>query len=250
MRAGMLRVLSLGIALTAVTAWSQQEGSVKTDSAAKKTVSAAAAETPVPVTLWGFDLLLSNSGFGLGLSYRRQYTPDLAGQITLSVSESKEDREVEYYDPYTGNSFVPGKLSRFMVIPLTIGAQYRLFRDDIVDTFRPYVNAGAGPTMIYEMPFVTLTPVPGQPPQVDQIEFFDAIGKGTAHFTAGGFLGVGAYFGSQHSTVLGINIRYYINYLFGEGLPSQYNPTTGEITNYKTSFGGFYITLNIGMGGS
>jgi outer membrane protein W len=248
MNAPAVRALSLGLMLAAATAWAQQGGAVKTDTAGKRNVAPVLAETPVPVTLWGFDLLLSNSGFGLGLSYRRQYTPDLAGQVMISVSESKEDREVEYYDPYTGNSFVPGKLNRFMVIPLTFGAQYRLFREDIVDTFRPYVNAGVGPTMIYEMPFVTLTPVPGGPPQVEQIEFFSAIGKGTPHFTAGGFFGVGAYFGSERSTVLGINIRYYLNYLFGDGLPSQYNPTTGEITGYKTSFGGFYITLNIGMG--
>lgn len=251
MRGPVVRALGLGVVLlVAARGWPQQEGAVKTDTAARKNIAPALAETPVPVTLWGFDLLLSNSGFGLGLSYRRQYTEDLAGQVALSVSESKEDQEVEYYDPYTGNSFVPGKLNRFMVVPLTVGVQYRLFREDIVDTFRPYVNAGFGPTMIYEMPFVVLTPVPGGPPQIEQVEFFNSIGKGTPHFTAGGFLGAGAYFGSERSTVLGINIRYYINYLVSGGLPSQYNPTTGAITQYKSNFGGFYITLNIGMGGS
>jgi hypothetical protein len=167
--------------------------------------------------------------------------------VTLSVSESKEDKEVEYYDPYTGNSFVPGKLNRFMVVPLTAGVQYRLFREDIVDTFRPYVNAGIGPTMIWEMPFAIVTPVPGQPPQVEQVEFFNAIAQGTPHFTVGGFIGAGAYFGSERSTTLGVNIRYYINYLLSGSLPSQYNPNTGAVTAWKSSFGGFYITLNVGM---
>jgi len=249
MRAPGVRALSLGmLLLVAATGWSQQGGAVKSDTAGKKNVATAMAEQPVPVTLWGLDLLLSNSGFGFGLSYRRQYTEDLAGQVALSVSESKEAQEVEYYDPYTGNSFVPGKLNRFMVIPLTAGVQYRLFREDIVDTFRPYVNAGIGPTMIWEMPFAIVTQNPSGPLTVEQVEFFSAIGKGTPHFTVGGFIGAGAYFGSERSTVLGINIRYYINYLLSGGLPSQYNPNTGEITGYKSSFGGFYITINVGMG--
>jgi hypothetical protein len=233
--------VAFGIAallMAAATGWSQQGG------------SANSVESPVPMNLWGIDLLLSNSGFGLGVSYRRQYTEDLAGQVALSVSESKEDREVEYYDPITGNSFVPGKLSRFMVIPLTVGLQYRLFREDIVETFRPYVNAGLGPTMIYVMPFVKVTPNPAGSPTIEQVEFFRAIGQGTSHFTAGGFIGAGAYFGSERSNILGINIRYYINYLLSGGLPSQYNQASGAVTATKSSYGGFYITLNIGVGGS
>ena len=248
MRTPVVRALTLGVLmLWAASGWSQQGGTVKTDTAGKKTAVPAPAEAVVPVTLWGLDLLLSNSGFGLGLSYRRQYTEDLAGQVTLSVSESKENSEVEYYDPYSGNSYVPGKLNRFMVVPLFAGVQYRLFREDIVDTFRPYVNAAVGPTMIWEMPFAKVTQNPGEPPTIEQVEFFSAIGQGTPHFTAGGYLGVGAYFGSQQSTILGINIRYYINYLISGGLPSQYNPATGEVTTYKSNFGGFYITINIGM---
>jgi hypothetical protein len=248
MRVPVLRALCLGVLLLGATpVWSQHGGSVTTDTAGKKTAATAAIEPTVPVNLWGIDLLLSNSGFGAGVSYRREYTEDLAGQVTLSISESKEDKEVEFYDPYTGNSFVPGKLNRFMVIPLTFGAQYRLFRDDIVETFRPYLNAGIGPTMIWEMPFAIITQNPSGPPTVEQVEFFSAIGKGTPHFTVGGFLGAGAYFGSQQSTILGINIRYYINQLISGGLPSAYNPATGEITSYKSSFGGFYITINVGM---
>ena len=92
MRAPVVRALCLGMMLlVAATGWSQQGGTVTSDTAGKKNVSPAMADVPVPVTLWGFDLLLSNSGFGFGLSYRREYTEDLAGQVTLSVSESKED---------------------------------------------------------------------------------------------------------------------------------------------------------------
>jgi len=50
--------------------------------------------------VWGLDILISNDGFGLGTFYRRLFTPDLSGVISLSVSESKDEREVEQYDPY------------------------------------------------------------------------------------------------------------------------------------------------------
>ncbi len=107
--------------------------------------------------IWSLDVLLSNDGFGLGTIYRRSVTPDLSWFVSFSISEAKDEREVEYYDPYYGTSVTPGKLNRFMVLPLMGGVQYRLFRDDIVDTFRPYLNAGAGPTMVYMMPYVQLT---------------------------------------------------------------------------------------------
>ena len=96
---------------------------------------------------WGLDVLVSNDGFGLGTFYRREFTEDLFGFAMFSISESKDEREFEQYDYYYGVSYVPGKLQRFMVLPLTFGLQYRLFREDITDNFRPFVNAGAGPTM-------------------------------------------------------------------------------------------------------
>ena len=97
---------------------------------------------------WGVDIMISTNGFGLGTFYRREFTPDVFGFVNFSVSEAKDSREIEQYDIY-GNSTVPGKLNRFMVFPLMFGVQYRLFREDIVDTFRPYVNFAAGPTLIY-----------------------------------------------------------------------------------------------------
>ncbi len=197
--------------------------------------------------VWGLDILISNDGFGLGTFYRRLFTPDLSGFISLSVSESKDEREVEQFDPYYQVSYVPGKLNRFMVLPLTLGVQYRLFREDIVDTFRPYVNAGAGPAMIYQMPFVEFTEGPAglQPEQVD---FFKSIGRGHPNYTFTAFIGVGANFGSEGSNVFGVNFRYYFTNLYSGGLPSLYNLNTYGVAGTKSDFGGFFITLNVGMG--
>jgi hypothetical protein len=193
---------------------------------------------------WGVDILISNGGFGLGLFYRREFSEDWFGFTSFSISESKDDREVEQFDIF-GNVFVPGKLNRFLVLPLMFGVQHRLFREEITDNFRPYVNAGAGPTMIYVTPF---TEVIGNPPtEYRQVEFFKALGRGQPHYTLGAFIGFGANFGLEKSNVLGVNFRYYFTYLFGEGLPSLYNIRNGSVAARKKDFGGFFITLNIGL---
>ena len=197
---------------------------------------------------WGIDVLLSNNGFGLGTFYRREITEDLSGFASLSVSESKDDREVEIYDPYLGISYTPGKLNRFLVVPLIVGVQYRLFREDIMDSFRPYVNAGAGPTMVYSSPYTEITNVPGLGMQANQVDFFKSLGRGQAHYTVGAFVGLGANFGTERSNLFGVNIRYYFTYLLGDGLPSLYNNATGEVAGTKKDFGGFFITFKIGMG--
>jgi len=196
---------------------------------------------------WGIDILISTNGFGLGGFYRREFTPDVFGFASFSISEAKDSREIEQYDIY-GNSTVPGKLNRFLVLPLMFGVQYRLFREDIVDTFRPYVNMAVGPTLIYMTPFVDLVPQADGSIAVNDVEFFHALGRGTPHYTASAYIGFGANFGGEKSGVFGINFRYYFTYLLGDGLPSLYDTNTGLLSATKKDFGGFFITLNVGLG--
>ena len=204
------------------------------------------AQAPL-LNAWGLDVLISDGGFGLGTFYRREFTEDLFGFVTFSISESKDEREVERFDQYLGVSFVPGKLNRFLVLPLMFGVQHRLFREDIVDTFRPYVNGGAGPTMIFAAPFTEIVTNVSGVAEFRQVEFFKSLGKGQPHYTAGAFIGVGANFGSEKSNVFGVNFRYYFNFLFGDGLPSLFNTSDGTVAATKKNFGGFFITLNVGM---
>jgi hypothetical protein len=198
-------------------------------------------------TVWSLDILISNDGFGLGTMYRRSYTRDISGFISFSISESKDEREFEYIDPYYNISYTPGKLNRFLVLPLLVGIQYRLFREDIVGTFRPYLNAGAGPSMIYKTPYVEFVPQDGGFWETKQVEFFNSIGRGHPAYTVGAFVGMGANFGTERSNIYGVNFRYYFTYLFGAGLPSLYNTFSREVSATKNSFGGFVISLNIGM---
>jgi hypothetical protein len=177
-----------------------------------------------PLNSWGVGLMISTNGFGMGTFYRHEYSDDVSGFIDLSVSEAKDDDEREYVD-YYGQTYIPGKINRFLVLPLFVGIEKRLFKDDIMDNFRPYITAAAGPAMIYVFPY--------------NDEYFTALGEGHPKYTAGGFIGAGAYFGSERSNLLGINIRYY--YIpYNSGIESMSN---GAL---KTQFGGVSIILNFG----
>ncbi|MBW7887964.1 MAG: hypothetical protein H3C35_06340 [Bacteroidetes bacterium] len=189
---------------------------------------------------WGVDILLSNNGFGGAVFYRRTFSRDLSGTITLGLAQSKDDNEVEYVTWY-GATYTPGKINRFLIAPLLLGAEYRLFADDIMDSFRPYVNAGAGPTFIFVAPYADNNG--------NEREFFSSLGDARTKYTLGAYVGFGAYFGSDMGSLAGINIRYYF-IPFKSGIPSlqQAGPdpyTQGPISK-KTDFGGFFITINFG----
>jgi hypothetical protein len=184
---------------------------------------------------WGIDILLSNNGFGLAGFYRHEFDRELSGTVTLGIAESKDDNEVEYVDWY-GQTFSPGKINRFLVIPLMAGVQYRLFADDITDSFRPYLNAGAGPTMILVHPYRDMN-------TGDQVEYFKSLGYAHPEYTLGGYVGIGAFFGSDMGSLSGVNVRYYFVPVSG-GIQSLIN-ADGTIGR-KKDFGGFFITINLG----
>lgn len=184
---------------------------------------------------WGFDVLISDGGIGAGGFYWREITPTIAGFISLSVSESKDSQEKEYMTKW-GEKFVPGKINRFLVVPLQIGAQYRLFKDHIMDNFRPFISVGIGPSLIYASPY--------------EQSFFKALGSGKAYHTLGGFIGAGAYVGSDPSNLVGINFRYYfVPYFSGITSMIDAEKTTSEDDLHfrrKKQFGGFFITFTFG----
>lgn len=191
---------------------------------------------------WGVDLLISNNGFGGGAFFRHEYTDELSGFISFAISDVKDDSEVEFFNQYTGQSFIPNKVNRMLLFPLVIGAQYRLFKDDIVDNFRPYISIGVGPSMVFVSPYSTTRQIEGPDGArltvTDQIEFFNSLKYGKAHYTLGGYIGAGAYFGLDKGTLSGISLRYYI-VPFSSGIESMNNV-------FIKTFGGFYITLNFG----
>ncbi|MGE5680893.1 MAG: hypothetical protein ACM34K_08445 [Bacillota bacterium] len=178
-----------------------------------------------PVNSWGIDFMFSEGGFGLGTFYRHNFSPILTGFADFSISEAKDESEIEYYDFY-GQPYVVGKQNRIFLLPLNFGLQQRLFAKTITETLRPYINAGVGPTMVITTPY--------------EDEFFSAFGRAQAKYTVGGYVGLGANFGTDKSSLLGINLRYYMIHFFNQGVE-------GLKGRYMKDLGGFYLTINLGI---
>ncbi|MEI7812298.1 MAG: acyloxyacyl hydrolase [Ignavibacteria bacterium] len=178
-----------------------------------------------PVNSWGIDFMFGEGGFGLGTFYRYNFTTALTGFTDFSVSESKDEKEVEYFD-YFGNSTVIGKKNRIFLMPLNFGLQQRLLENSVTDNLRPYINAGIGPSMVVTTPY--------------DYEFFSSFKKAQARFTLGGYFGIGANFGPDKANLLGLNLRYYIIHFFNNGVEGLKN-------RYMNDLGGFYLTLNLGI---
>ena len=172
----------------------------------------------------GMDIMIGNSGFGGGFFYKQRISGTLSWTASFCISEAKAPNEVAYYDPYTGQKFVPGKVNQLWVIPAMLGLQYRLFSDEITDTFRPYVFAGLGPNAVFAAPY-------------DRPLSY-SFSRGRGYFGGGAYIGLGAYFGSDPNSLLGISIRYYILPM-KHGIESLQNQ---PMANFNT----FFIAFNIG----
>ncbi len=178
-----------------------------------------------PDNSWGVDIMFGDGGFGLGSFFRKSISTNLTGFVDFSISESKDEREVEYVD-YFGNTFTLGKENRVFIFPLNFGVQYRLFTESITDNLRPYISLGVGPSLILTTPY--------------KYEFFKSFSYAESKIAAGGYVGFGANFGLSKSNLLGINFRYYIIHLFDEGVENM----TGR---YRTDLQHFYLSLNLGI---
>ena len=179
----------------------------------------------------GLDIMLGNDGFGLGFFYHLMLSDAVTSFLTISASEVKDSRQREYYDIWAGEIPI-NKVNRVFRIPLFAGLQYRLFKDDIVDNFRPYVEAGGGPVMLFI--------APARDALNNDIEFFSSLGSGSPKYTFGGFFGAGALFGFDKTSVVGVNVRYLIIPV-PRGIQSV---EQGDLANAN----GFFLGLRIGFG--
>ncbi len=177
-----------------------------------------------PKNSWGVDLMFGEGGFGLGTFYRRSLGDEFTFFTDFSISEAKDEKETEYVD-YFGNVIVFGKKNRVFLMPLYGGVQYRLFSKVLSENLRPYINFGAGPTMVVTTPYSK--------------EFFSSFGKAQAKYTAGAYIGFGANFGLDQKSLIGINLRYYVVRFFDEGVESLEG-------RFRKDLGGFFLTINIG----
>ncbi len=175
---------------------------------------------------WGFNVILSNNGFGAGTFYDRFIAEDLSLFVNLYISGARNTDEFDIYDPITGRLYVPGKINRLFMFPLTFGVNKFIFTKTLNSNFFPYLSFGIGPTFIISTPY--------------NKEFFTSFGYAHFYVRFGGFVGAGINIPTVNNSYVGVSIRYYWIPFGGNGLESIRDLPIKD-------FGGFFLGLNIGI---
>lgn len=175
---------------------------------------------------WGLSLILSNNGFGVGGFYEQFIARTSSIFANLYISGARNTDEFEYYDPWTGEIFIPGKINRIYIFPLTIGLNQYLFTELFNTNFTPYLNIGIGPTFILTTPY--------------EKEFFSSFGSSNLYVRLGIFVGTGVNIPVTDQSYIGISARQYWIPFGGKGLESIKDKPISD-------FGGFFLGLNFGI---
>ncbi len=171
---------------------------------------------------WSINVVFSDNGFGAGATIFKPFSPDVSAFAGIFFSGAKDDREFEVVDIF-GNTYTPYKVNRMFMIPLTIGMQFRLFREDVTDDLRPLVNFGVSPTAIIYTPY--------------NESFLASFGRAKAKYTVGAFAGAGLDYLTSKKSSISLNVRYYYTQLFGKGIESLESKE-------KKFFGGLYFVFS------
>jgi len=165
----------------------------------------------------GLAVLLTNNGFGLGGYYQREIDSNTSFLVEASLGAGKDDRELKFFR--FGASFVPNKRNYFLMLPIHLGFQQRLFSEHIEDNFRPYLHLSGGPTFGWEYPY--FNDENGNNRYDEDIDrrydIFSAFPRGRGRFGVGATIAVGAYFGFSRRVTQGVRFGYAFNHFF-EGI--------------------------------
>ncbi|MEI8133630.1 MAG: hypothetical protein WCH46_00975 [bacterium] len=168
--------------------------------------------------MYGIAGQINDYGFGLGIFYRRVLSEDLSASVNIDVGTAKGSKEFGFIDVI--------KINRINVIPVMLSLQYRILNNSLGDGLRPYLTAGAGPTII------TTTDA--------SQDFFTALKSPQFFTTFGGFLGFGAYFGIDPRSNFGASLKYFFIPYHSPGIES----TQGV---FLTDFSGPALVLTYGF---
>lgn len=174
----------------------------------------------------GFSLKLSSHGFGAGGFHSWMLSKNIETSISFYISGARKSDEIEYYDTRTGQIFIPGKINRLYLIPITFSIKYHLFNEQLDNTFKPYIDFGMGPSLVLSNPY--------------QYEFFSALKYTKLYTRFGTYLGFGSYLMSTEKSLMGIDARYYYIPFGGDGIESI-------VALPIKDFGGLFLSLSVGI---
>lgn len=185
----------------------------------------------------GMSLLFSSTGWAAGGYYGVEIGSGLTLNFDAFITGRRNTDEFENALLNGAILVVAEKVNRLFMIPLTASIQYRLFRESLQETFRPFVTVGGVAATIIRNPYIDYDNY-GSPTRF--YEFFESFGYSTTYVRPGAMIGFGAVFGPVgKGNQVGVNLKYYTVPFGGQGLESmRFSPIT--------DFGGVIISMTIG----
>jgi hypothetical protein len=166
----------------------------------------------------GMEVILTNSGFGLGGYYKRALTPTTSFMAEITLAPGKDEREFKFSSYF--RTSIPNKANYLLMMPVQVGLMRRLFREQIEDNFRPFFQLTGGPTLGWEYPYFKDCNADGKFDSDTQVEgceerSYDAITsipRGEFRLGWGGIAAVGAHFGRGTRLAQGVRLGYAFTY--------------------------------------
>lgn len=208
----LLRCLGMGLLM--VFFWGDLQQSRAQETQAGQTATPISTRNPYGTGI-GFEVVVANSGFALGGYY--SYAIDSQNSLfaELNIGTEKSEREVKFFG--FNNSFIPDKANYFIRLPIQLGVQRRLWRDQIEDNFRPYLQFTGGPTLGWVYPYFNDLNNNGNLETGEtRYDGLRSLFKGEFRFGVGATIGLGAHFGENSRLTQGVRIAYTFNYFFDE----------------------------------
>lgn len=160
----------------------------------------------------GGSLLLTNHGFGIGGLFRTGIGESTSLVLEASLGVGKDEREQEFFTGPFGETVTPFKRNHFLMMPLTLGLERRLWAEAIEDGFRPFLQLAAGPVVGYQWPYFEDHDGNGIREPGEPLRGSLDLRGGAFRFGWAGIGGFGAYFGEAGDRTFGLRIAYAVQY--------------------------------------
>ena len=171
---------------------------------------------------WGAGIIYSDKGYGVSATYYKNLGNYTDLTLNLGITGITDPQEFEQFDIY-GNSFVANKVHRLYLMPLNIGIQNYVFKDDIEGNFRPFVTAGISPSLVLSNPY--------------DKSYFQAFGYFNSSFAFGGYVGIGMEYIEFRNVALTMNVKYFYLPVIGSEVSSLLNKPMKDVGGLHINFG-------------
>lgn len=170
-------------------------------------------------TGFGFNLALTDFGFGAGGQFRFGLKPYTEALVSLKIAGLKDPTEQTFTD-FLGYRTTPEKYQRVVSIPLYIGIKQRFFPEKIADNFRLFSSISAGPTFAFSYSYFNDVNENGFRENDGRIygftertnDIFTGWNNSETHWGMGGEFTIGIDFGDNFSNLSTVQFGYTMNY--------------------------------------